>query len=69
MADIIPENYRGMMSLNPMYHLVSGFQNVLVFHKNPDWAGLVIVTTVCTLLLILALFMFKKAGPEMVDEL
>lgn len=69
MVDIIPEGYRGLLFINPMYHLVSSFQNVLVFHRQPDSTGIWIVVAVALLLLFLALFMFKKAAPEMVDEL
>lgn len=69
LANIIPEKYRGLLALNPMYHLVGGFQDTLVFHKNPSWTGVSIAAIVSALLLSLALFMFRKASAEMADEL
>ena len=69
LANIIPEKYRGLLALNPMYHLVGGFQDTLVFHKNPSWIGVSIAAIVSALLLSLALFMFRKASAEMADEL
>lgn len=69
MANIIPKEYRGLLALNPMYYLVSGFQDAMVFHKSPNLTGIGVVATVCLLLLSLALFMYRKASTEMVDEL
>ena len=67
--NIIPEQFRDLLSINPMYHVVLSFQNVLVFQKPPDLMGLSFVTVFCLLLMLFSLFLFKKASPEMADEL
>ena len=67
--DIIPEAYRGWLAFNPMYHVVSGYQNVLVFGRSPKWHGLLLVTAGSMVLLALALFMFRRASAELVDAL
>lgn len=69
MIDIIPPAYRGVLALNPMFHLVSGFQDVMVFNRSPNVPGLAAVAVVCLAVLSLAMFMFRKANAEMVDEL
>ncbi|NKE70967.1 ABC transporter permease [Candidatus Manganitrophus noduliformans] len=69
MSGIIPERFRGWLSLNPMYPIVTAYQNVLVFGKTPYWGGLGWVSIFAAILLIMALYMFRKASPEIVDVL
>lgn len=66
---IIPETYRHLFDYNPMTHLSKGFQDVLLYNKSVDLSVLVWFTVVSFALLMLGLFMFKKASPEMVDQL
>jgi len=66
---IIPEAYRSWLDLNPMYHLVSGYQDILVYNKSPQLYGVMIVALISILLLIVALVLFRKANEEMVDAL
>lgn len=66
---IIPEAYRDYFSLNPMLPLISGFQNALVYHRSPDLSALAFLALVCALLSVAALWLYRKAAPEMVDLL
>jgi lipopolysaccharide transport system permease protein len=66
---IISGRYKDLLFLNPMTPLVNAYQNILVFGVEPKWlplAGTAIFTIVS---LIFALFIFRKAAPEMVDTL
>ena len=67
--NIIPEAYRDWLVFNPMYHVTSAFQNILVFGKAPEWFELGIVTLISVALLALAFFIFRRASAEMVDVL
>lgn len=69
MPDIIPEAYRGWLALNPMYHVVRAYHSILVFREPPLLAGVIVVALAGMVLLMLALFLFRKAAPEMVDAL
>lgn len=69
MAGIIPERFKSWLSLNPMYSIVTAYQNVLVFGKTPPWEGLAWVSIFTASLLIGALYMFRKASPEIADVL
>jgi len=69
MPDILPEKIRALLQLNPLYWVVTGYQNVLVFHSPPHWAGLALVAAFAAILLLLALYLFRRAAPEMVDVL
>jgi lipopolysaccharide transport system permease protein len=69
MVDIIPEQYRGWVFLNPLIPIITGYQNALLYNRAPDWAGLGFVALVAAGLLAFALVLFRKASPEMVDQL
>ena len=67
--NIIPEAYRGLLALNPMYHVTSAYHNVLVYNQAPVWPGLIAVSCIAATLLAFSLVIFRKASAEMVDVL
>lgn len=67
--DILPEHVQGYFKLNPLYPLVSSYQNVLVFDKPPMFMELIGMTCATIVLGIVALVVFRRAAPEMVDAL
>ena len=67
--NIIPESYRHLLALNPMYTVTSAYHKVLVYNEPPDSEGLVLITVIASALLLLGLFLFRKASAEMVDVL
>ncbi|MBT9174183.1 MAG: Polysialic acid transport protein KpsM [Syntrophomonadaceae bacterium] len=69
MATIIPEQYRTLLVFNPMTPIVTGYQNVLLYNRAPDWSGLDVIALIALGLLAFALVLFRKASPEMVDQL
>lgn len=69
MVNIIPEKYRGWLVLNPLIPIVTGYQDVLLYNRAPDWTGLGGVAIVAVVLLAFSLLIFRKASPEMVDQL
>ena len=68
-ANIIPEQYRTWLVFNPMIPIVTGYQNVLLYNRAPDWAGLGVIALIALALLAFSLLLFRKASPEMVDQL
>lgn len=69
MVKIIPEQYRGWLVLNPLIPIVTGYQDVLLYNRAPSWVGLAEVSVVSVVLLAFSLLLFRKANPEMVDQL
>lgn len=67
--EIIPEALRDTVDANPMYPIVSAYHDILVYAKMPDLQQVVITTAVAIGLMLLGLFMFRRAAPEMVDAL
>lgn len=66
---ILPTAVQPYMSINPMYALMSGFQNVLVHKQWPHWSGLAWIAVLGCLLCWWGLRLFRKRAGEMVDEL
>jgi lipopolysaccharide transport system permease protein len=68
-ATIIPSYLRGTMDLNPMFSIVNAYHDVLVYAKAPDLGEIWLTATISVCLMIIGLFMFRRAAPEMVDAL
>lgn len=66
---IIPENYHHWLNLNPLYHFTSAYKSVLVYDRPPQIEGIVIISGLATILLLVSLFLFRRASEEMVDVL
>jgi lipopolysaccharide transport system permease protein len=69
MADIIPARYRAWLVLNPLIPIVTAYQDILLYQRAPDWRSLGGSLLLACVLLALALLLFRKASPEMVDQL
>ena len=69
MVNIIPEKYRAWLVLNPLIPIVTGYQDVLLYNRAPNWVGLGEVAAIAIVSLALSLLVFRKASPEMVDQL
>jgi lipopolysaccharide transport system permease protein len=68
-ANILPEQIKPLMGLNPMTSIVSAYQGILVNQQWPHWANLWPTALLSVALCLLGLHLFKKNGGEMVDEL
>jgi len=66
---VLPGRFKSWLFLNPMIPLVNAYQNILVYDKGPNWQPLTGVAIFAIVSLIFALFLFRKAAPEMVDTL
>lgn len=67
--DILPANVQHWFKFNPMYPLVTSYQNVLVYGTAPLWSELAVLVVVSLVILLAALVLFRRASPEMVDAL
>jgi lipopolysaccharide transport system permease protein len=68
-VDILPKHYQEWFRLNPIYPLVSSYQNVLVFGKAPLWTDLLWLGMATFAIGFVALLLFRRASAEMVDVL
>ena len=66
---IIPEAHQHWFSYNPMTHITGFFQSALLFNQPINLYSLSMFFVGSLGLLGLGLYMYKKAAPEMVDQL
>ena len=69
MSNIIPVQYRKWLVLNPLTPIITGYQDILLRNRAPDLLSLGGTFSIALILLALALVLFRKASPEMVDQL
>lgn len=66
---ILPEHVQNIFKLNPLYPLVSSYQNVLLYDQPPVWSDLIWLVLATAVLALVSLVVFRRASPEMVDAL
>lgn len=67
-ASILPERVKPLMSLNPMYPLVTACHEIFVAGSWPDWISLLYPLILGLVFCGLGLHLFRKNAGEMVDE-
>lgn len=68
-ASILPEWLKPWMNLNPMYHLMQGYQGIFVANQWPAWQNLALIALLAIGLAMFALRLFRRHAGEIVDEL
>lgn len=68
-ASILPDRIKPWMDLNPMYALMSAYQEIFVSGQLPNWYSLVYPLTLGLLLCAVGFRLFRQHVGEMVDEL
>ena len=66
---IIPDRLQWLMDLNPMYHIISSYQNIFVYNTLPNFKWLALIAVLSILLGVWALHLYRKHVGELVDEL
>lgn len=69
MSNIIPEQYRGWLVLNPLIPIITAYQNIMLYNRAPDWGGLAGTAAIALVLLFFSMSLFRKSNQEMVDQL
>lgn len=68
-ANILPASVQPWLQLNPMYSIITAYQDILVQGAVPQWSSLIPVSILAILLCIWAMRLFRKHSGDMVDEL
>ena len=66
---ILPEQIRSLLWLNPLYPLITAYQEIFLNHTWPDWSSLLGISALALALLLFAGRLFLKLAGEIVDEL
>ena len=68
-AKIIPEELVGLLQLNPVYHIINGYQTIFLYDQVPDMFSLAMVLLLAGIIGLYALVIYRRHVGEMVDEL
>lgn len=68
-ANILPGVLQKWVVVNPLYHLITAYHQVLAYKQSPDLLPLFFVALVAVFLLAASFLLYRKASPEMVDML
>ncbi|MEW9924029.1 ABC transporter permease [Clostridium butyricum] len=70
-ADILPQNYKVIFKLNPMYYIVDGYRNTFIsdvwFYKDMIWTAYFWIFTIA--IFMIGVVIFKKLKPHFADVL
>lgn len=69
MPTILPDQLRSWLSLNPLFPIILAYQDILLYDRAPNLLGLSVVALIAMVSLAISLLLFRKASPEMVDQL
>lgn len=67
--NIAPASFGSVMRFNPMYWVISSYQQVLLWGRAPHLETIGMVFAASLVLLGIALVLFRRASPDMVDVL
>ncbi|KCZ99523.1 ABC transporter [Hyphomonas oceanitis SCH89] len=66
---VLPDAMQTIISYNPMLPVVQFYQDIMLYNKWPDFVSLQYPATLSIVLLLVAVFLFRRASPEIVDVL
>lgn len=66
---ILPTWLKPWMNLNPMYHIMSGYQTIFASQQWPDFKALSLVFVLSLVLAVFAVWLFRRLSGDIVDEL
>lgn len=67
--NIIPESYRDLLALNPLYPMVDAYHQVLVYNAPPEILPIGVMFLVSTLILLFGLMVFRRSQSDLMDSL
>ena len=68
-ADMIPTKYLPLFKLNPMFHIIKYYRDILYYGKFPEMGSVFILFFVCIIILIVGYLIFRKLEKRFAEEL
>lgn len=68
-VNIIPERLQQLVAFNPIYPIIRGYHDVLVYGQAPHLGQVMLIMTIGLVILAFGLFLFRRASAELVDAL
>jgi lipopolysaccharide transport system permease protein len=68
-ASVIPQKYRHLLAINPMFDLVDAYHKAIAYQVTPSLTSVGLIFVAGIVLCGLSLIAFRRANAEMVDVL
>lgn len=68
-ADMIPNNLLPLFKLNPMFHIIGYYREILYFQKIPELSSMLIMFGVSVIILVIGYKIFNKLQRKFAEEL
>lgn len=68
-ADMIPAKFLPLFKLNPMFHIIGYYREILYYQRIPDFSGMLILFAVSIIILIIGYKIFNKLQKKFAEEL
>jgi len=67
--DMIPERFLPLFKLNPMFHIISYYREILYYKQIPNIGGIILLFVICIVILIVGYSIFRKLEKRFAEEL
>lgn len=68
-ADMIPGKYLPLFKLNPMFHIIKYYRDILYYGKIPEMGSVLLLLFACIIILIVGYLIFRKLEKRFAEEL
>lgn len=68
-ADMIPEKFLPLFKLNPMFHIIGYYREILYYQKMPNVGNVLILLGMCLIILVFGYLIFRKLEKRFAEEL
>lgn len=68
-ADMVPDKFRFVMKINPMWHVIIAYRDILYYKRIPDITTLLLAFVSGIVILILGFFVFSKLKKHFAEEM
>ena len=68
-ADMIPAKYLPIFKINPMFHIIKYYRDILYYGKFPEMESVFILFFACIIILIVGYLIFRKLEKRFAEEL
>jgi len=68
-ADMIPTKFLPLFKINPMFHIIGYYRDILYYQKMPSIINVLILFGMCIIILIVGYLIFRKLEKRFAEEL
>ena len=68
-SDMIPSNILPLFKLNPMFHIIGYYREILYFQRIPDFSDMLLLFVVSIIILVVGYKLFNKLQKKFAEEL